>query len=213
MQWIGGGGRPMFPLLLCYVPLAIAGALALPLLCIDDRNHQAPYRLPVLSLIVFGAYLLLRSFLGGDAGLRGFEMLRIAGTMLVYLVFAGAVSSGAPRLLFVWVVLASAFFQSASEMFQLYCDASWKPALMLFPQLQGINADGPGTFANKNHLAWLLGDAVLFGMAMACWGRWGWVGRVLLFYVTAFCAAGLLLSLSRGGTVALAGGMACFMLL
>lgn len=211
MQLIGGGGRPMFPLLLCYVPVVLAGLLTLPLLVGGGRRHS-PGVLPALSLLLLGFYLLLRTCFGGDPGWRAFELLRLGGVLLVYLLFAGPISSSGPRLLFVAIMVVAAFAQSAVVVYQSYVDPTWQLMPLLTPQLTPYNPEVVGTYANKNNLSWLLGDAVLFALSLGCWGRLRWTVRGLAFYAAGFCTLAVLLSLSRGGMVALGAGLCLFAL-
>ena len=216
MQLIGGGGRPIFPLLVCYLPLLASGLLAIPLIVTRSLSaFTSPSRaysddlegIPLLSGLALGLYLLIRTCFGGDPGLREYELLRLAGVLTLYLVMACAVCSRGPRLLFLSLILVSAFVQTGIEFYQLFCDASWAPIQECFAWLAFHYPVTVGTYANKNHLAWLLGDAALFALALCCWGRCRWTTRGLLLYGFLFFSSGVALSLSRGGVVALGGGL------
>ena len=205
----------MFPLLVCYLPVVASGLLAIPLAVtrslFSSRTHSdQPGRIPVLSAMVMGIYLLIRTCFGGDPGLREYELLRLAGVMTVYLVMACVVCSRGPRLLFLSLMMASAFVQTGIEFYQLFCDASWLPIREVFPWLMFHYPVTVGTYANKNHLAWLLGDAALFALALGCWGRGRWATRGIFLGGFLFFSAGVVLSLSRGGVVALATGLVLF---
>ena len=216
MQCLGGGGRPMFPLLVCYLPVIAAGFLALVLVLfpvLSGRGSREPARIPLFSMVLLAAYLLVRTLFGGDPGLRDFELLRLCGMFLLYLVFAIAVTESAARLFFLALLLLSAFFQTAAELYQFYCDRSWEPLSLIVSQLKIYYPTTVGTYANKNHLAWLLVDATLFALALGCWGRLRWTTRGLALYCAAFCSLGVFLSLSRGGVVALVVGGLIFVLL
>ena len=220
MQLIGGGGRPMFPLLVCYLPVLASGLLAIPLIVTRSLStstsrcyYDDPRGIPLLAALVVGLYLLIRTCFGGDPGLREYELLRLAGVLAVYLVMACAVCSRGPRLLFLSLMMASAFVQAGIEFYQFFCDASWSPIREAFPWLVFHYPVTVGTYANKNHLAWLLGDAALFALALCCWGRCRWTTRGLLLYCFMFFSAGVAMSLSRGGVVALGGGLVLFALL
>ncbi|MFZ0615263.1 MAG: hypothetical protein WAN16_02290, partial [Chthoniobacterales bacterium] len=212
MQLIGGGGRPMFPLLVCYLPVLASGLLAIPLIVTRSLSTSTsssrcysddPRGIPLLAALAVGLYLLFRTCFGGDPGLREYELLRLAGVLAVYLVMACAVCSRGPRLLFLSLMMASAFVQAGIEFYQFFCVASWSPIREAFPWLVFHYPVTVGTYANKNHLAWLLGDAALFALALCCWGRCRWTTRGLLLYCFLFFSAGVALSLSRGGVVAL----------
>lgn len=219
MQLIGGGGRPMFPVLVCYLPVLASGLLAI--LLIVNRSLSAstspsrayiddPRGIPLLTALAVGLYLLIRTCFGGDPGLREYELLRLAGVLAVYLVMACAVCSRGPRLLFLSLMMASAFVQTGIEFYQLFCDASWSPIREAFPWLAFHYPVTVGTYANKNHLAWLLGDAALFALALSFWGRCRWTTRGIFLGGFLFFSAGVVLSLSRGGVVALATGLVLF---
>ena len=211
MQAIGGGGRPMFPLMVCYLPILAAGLLSIPWILFGS-SKRIPDRICLWTAILFGAYLLVRTCFGGDSGLRDFELLRLGSCFLVYLVTVAVVTAKGPRLLFIWILLASAFVQTAAEIYQFYCDRTWTPLLEGFPFLQTYYSETVGTYANKNHLAWLLGDGALFSIALACWGRLRWITRGWLLYLFFFLGFGVCISLSRGGVVALIAGLIVFAL-
>ena len=206
MQAIGGGGRPMFPLMVCYGPIVVAGILSIPLIFLGN-NRRAPDRNCLGATLAFGSYLLLRTCFGGDPGLRDFELLRLSACFLVYLLTLAAVTEKGPRLFFVGILLAAAFLQTAAESYQFYCDQSWSPLLEGLPFLKTYYSETVGTYANKNHLAWLLGGGALFAIALASWGRLRWITRGLLLYLFFFLGFGVCISLSRGGLVALIVGL------
>lgn len=212
MQAIGGGGRPMFPLLVCYLPVLVAGLLCLPLLGVASGAGRRADPAAMIAALVFGAYLLCRTSFGGDAGLRVFEWLRIAGILLVYLVAATAVTAKGPRLLFVSIIILAGVLQASCEIYQFYRDAAWSPLQGWLPFLQRYYQVTVGTFANKNHLAWLLCDGSLFALCLACWGRFRWVLRGIFLYAALVLAFGVCISLSRGGVVALMTGLGVFAL-
>jgi O-antigen ligase len=209
MQAIGGGGRPMFPLMVCYLPILAAGLLSIPGIFFGS-SKRAPDRISLGSALVFGAYLLVRTCFGGDPGLRAFELLRLGAFFLVYLLTVAVVTAKGPRLLFLGILLAAAFLQTAAETYQFYCDHAWTPLLGWLPFLKTYYQVTVGTFGNKNHLAWLLGDGALFAVALACWGRFRWAARGLLLYLFLFLGFGVCISLSRGGVVALMTGLIVF---
>lgn len=210
MQAIGGGGRPMFPLLVSYLPVLLAGLLCLPLLGMVSGKGWRADPAAMIAALVFGAYLLSRTSFGGDAGLRVFEWLRIAATLLVYLVAATAVTAKGPRLLFVSIIILAGFLQASCEIYQCYRDAAWSPLRGWLPFLQRYYPVTVGTFANKNHLAWLLCDGSLFALCLACWGRFRWALRGIFLYAALVLAFGVCISLSRGGVVALMTGLGVF---
>jgi O-antigen ligase len=206
MQAIGGGGRPMFPLMVCYLPILAAGILSIPTILLGI-SRRAPDWIAFGSTILLGVYLLIRSSIGGDPGLRDFELLRLASCFLIYLITVAVVTTKGPRLLFLWILLAAAFLQTCFEVYQFYCDQAWVPMLECLPFLKTYYSETVGTYANKNHLAWLLGDGALFALALSCWGRFRWVTRGLLLYLFLFLGLGVCISLSRGGVVALITGL------
>jgi len=206
MQVIGGGGRPMFPLLVCYLPIVAAGLLSLPLILRGD-SRRSPDGICLGSALAFGTYMLVRSCVGGDHGLRDFELLRLGACILVYFVTVAAVTSTGPRWLFLGILtglgIPAGLHRGVS--------VSLRPSLVPNPRglsfLKTYYPETVGTYANKNHLAWLLGDGALFAIALACWARIRWVTRGLLLYLFFFLGFGVCISLSRGGVVALMTGL------
>ena len=207
MEMIGGGGRPMFPLLACYIPILLAGFLSIP----ETLGNRS--RLPgpgFLLMMIAALYLIPRTMVGGDPGLRSYELLRMGGLFLTYMILAVSLVDKGPRLLLIFLICVSAFFQAAAEMYQIYCDPSWQPLSLYFAELKACYPQTVGTYANKNHLAWLLCAAALFSLSMACWGRLKWTTRSALLYFWLFFSSGVFLSLSRGGSVSLVIGLVLF---
>lgn len=207
MEMIGGGGRPMFPLLACYIPILLAGFLSLP----GTLGNRS--RLPeqaFLFMMIAALYLIPRTMVGGDPGLRSYELLRMGGLFLTYMILSVSLVDKGPRLLLIFLIGVSAVFQTAAEIYQIYCDPSWQPLSMYFPELKACYPQTVGTYANKNHLAWLLCAAALFSLSVACWGRLKWTTRSALLYFWLFFSMGVFLSLSRGGSVSLVIGLVLF---
>jgi len=207
MEMIGGGGRPMFPLLACYIPILLAGFISLPG-TLGNRS-RLPERAFLLMMIT-ALYLIPRTMEGGDPGLRSYELLRMGGLFLTYMILSVSLVDKGPRLLLIFLICASAVFQTAAEIYQIYCDPSWQPLSLYLPELKACYPQTVGTYANKNHLAWLLCAAALFSLSMACWGRLKWTTRSALFYFWLFFSMGVFLSLSRGGSVSLVIGLVLF---
>jgi len=210
MEMIGGGGMPMFPLLALYVPILLAGLLSLPG-TLANRS-RLPSRAFLLMMIA-ALYLIPRTMVGGDPGLRSYELLRMGGLFLTYMILSVSLVDKGPRLLLIFLICVSAIFQTAVEMYQIYIDPLWQPLSLYLPELNACYPQTVGTYANKNHLAWLLCAAALFSLAMACWGRAKWTTRSASLYFWLFFSTGVLLSLSRGGSVSLVLGLALFGLL
>ena len=66
MQLIGGGGRPMFPLLVCYLPVLASGLLAIPLIVTRSLStstsrcyYDDPRGIPLLAALVVGLLSLI----------------------------------------------------------------------------------------------------------------------------------------------------------
>jgi O-antigen ligase len=210
MELVGGGGRPMFPLLACYVPVLLAALLSLPgILSNQSRLHSTGFPLMVITI----AYLVIRTMVSGDQGLRSYEMLRLAGFFTVYAAISSCATDKGPRLLFILLICVVGFFQTIVELYQLFCDPAFQPIALYMPELKSYYARAVGTYANKNHLAWMIGDSALFLLALAFWGRFRWSIKGLLLYGCIGCSLGVFLSLSRGGLVAFIAGVTVFALL
>lgn len=200
MQAIGGGGRPCFPLLACYLPLVLAGLVSMACM-IRAHPHRVPDKECLLSALLLGCYLVARSCHGGDPGQRVFEILRIAAILLVYLITVFAVTASGPRLLFLGIMLGSGFLQALAEMYQFHVDRSWSP----LGDLAGFVVPGSsaGTYASKNHLSWLLCDAAVMAVSLGCSRSFRWPVRTGFLYLFFLLSYGVLISSSRGGMVSL----------
>jgi len=207
MEMIGGGGRPMFPLLACYIPILLAGFISLPG-TLRNRSHLPEQAF--LLMMIAALYLIPRTMVGGNPGLRNYELLRMGGLFLTYMILSVSLVSKGPRLLLIFLICVSAVFQTIAEIYQIYCDPSWQLLSLYLPELKACYHQTVGSYANKNHLAWLLCAAALFSLSMACWGRLRWTTRSALLYFWLFFSMGVFLSLSRGGSVSLVIGFVLF---
>jgi O-antigen ligase len=206
MQAIGGGGRPGFLLLVCYLPLFLAGLISLGAV-FWEHPHRVPGKACLASALALAGYLVARSCHGGDPGQRVFEILRITAILLVYLITALAMTARGPRALFLGILMGSAFLQALAEIYQFHVDRNWAP----LGTMPGLASGGlAGTYASKNHLSWLLCDAALMALAFASSRAFRWVPRAGFLYLFLVLTYGVLISSSRGGMVGLLSGFVAF---
>lgn len=76
-----------------------------------------------------------------------------------------------------------------------------------------LNPRVSGFYMNHNHLAWLLNAGCLLCISLCVWARISPYLKFLSGWLGGFFALGALLTLSRGGALALGGGLIAFLLL
>lgn len=203
-----------------FLILAIAALISAIYLIIKKQDTP---KIPCLSLM--GALVLwvaLRSCFGEGLP-QAPEFLQLAlGCFLTYLMLAFVVIKAEARLVFLLVVLGGALVQAGVAGGQFFGVWGGQPQGWISEQLRVWydKGDSPnvyrrahGFYINGNHLVWLLNAAGFFALAMGAFGRGRAVAKVLWIYIGGTCLAISLACLSRGGLLALGGGMAFIFIL
>ena len=128
--------------------------------------------------------------------------------LTVYLIFAFSVASSRLRVRFVFILLAIAAANSIVGGIQFFKEGNFMPFNFLPRGNYGARASG--FYSCPNHLAGFLEIVMLFGLSLACWSRSSLLVRIAAGYGAAMCAAGIVISGSRGGYVSSAAGLAAF---
>ncbi len=109
---------------------------------------------------------------------------------------------------FIYVILAIAAASVGVAGIQFFKGHNFMPFGFLPRGDYGARASG--FFGCPNHLAGFLEVAMLFALSIACWGRSSLLIRIVMGYASAMCAAGILLTGSRGGYASTITGLAAF---
>lgn len=211
----GGASRTVFGLL-SYALLAVAGCLTL--VVVFWRRAVSPNAPAVLSVVALGGYLLWRSLHSPGQDLAVFYTFLVVGCVAAYLVSACVMTTPASRYVFVSILLAAAVAQVVVAAVQFTAEKPFFPMPWFSEQLRVWNASpisvgvrrGHGIFLSANQLPWLLNTAAFFALGIAAFGRCKLGVRILFAYLAGVCLVGVLLTLSRGGVVALGVGMVTF---
>jgi len=211
----GGVLRPVFALP-AFALLGVAGVLGG--LCFFRGKTPEPHFFCLLLVAALGGWLLWREVESPDVWLAsGYFRLTLA-CLVVYLLFACVITNPYHRLAFVTGLLLLAMVQAVLAGWQFVNVHDGFPIPWLSEQLRQwysprFSRRAHGFYLNGNHLAWFLNTAGITALSLACWGRWRATTKVLCFYIALVSFAGSMLTISRGGIVSLAAGLAVFFLL
>ncbi len=211
----GGLMRPVFALP-AFLLVGAAGLLCLPALW--WRNIPAPVWTCVLSVIAFAGWLIWREMETPDAQLGAAYLRLTLACLVMYLIFACVLTIPYHRLAFVCVIFAAAIVQASLGAWQFAHEhhslpLPWMSEYLRMSYSERWGGRGHGFYLSGNHLVWLLNTTGIVALSLGCWGRWGAKAKVVTFYVALMSFGGAILTLSRGGAIALAAGFTVFFLL
>jgi tetratricopeptide (TPR) repeat protein len=211
----GGAMRPVFALPGLFF-VALTGCLAI--VAILWKNIPSPSFGCVASVLAFAGWLIWREMESPDAWLAGGYLRLTLGCLGMYLLFAGVLTNPFHRLTFVGILFVAALVQAGAAALQFARPDTGPLIPWLSEQLRvwyapKWNWRGHGTYLNSNHLVWFLNAGALMALSLTCWSRWGLKTKILCLYVALSCIAGAVVTLSRGGILAMGVGLASFLLL
>ena len=192
-----------------YGVLALAGLLSwIPL-----RRFDIPRRaiLPVGTTCAFFGYMAIRTLLSPVPYIARPDLFIIIAAPILYLLIAFYVTSPRLRTYLIAILLLLGFANGIVGAVQYFMGENF----MVFSALPRANygTRASGFFGNPNQLAGFLEIALLLGTGLAWWGRLKLWGRIVAGYGALMCAAGLVLSVSRGGYASTVAGLFVFGLL
>lgn len=162
------------------------------------------HRSALLATLVFGAYMLARNRLSEVEHIGRLHFFILAGSLLVYLAVALALTRPVDRKRLFGFIIVLALLQLAPATVQFFWKQSWMP--LPWAQRQQINWRASGFFISPNNFAGLAEIAALLACSMALLGRASLQRRILLICASLACVAGVLMSGSRGGYLGLGAG-------
>ena len=189
-----------------YGLVATAGLLSF--LC--PRNSQ-PRNLNwggLLASILFFGYIQVRALTSPAPYIARADLYMVLAAVIIYLLFTLALTSSRMRVQFVTVILVIAAANFVIGGIQFFKGHNFMPFSFLPRSHYGARASG--FFGCPNHLAGFLEVAMLFGLSLASWSRYSLLLRITAGYTSAMCAAGILLTGSRGGYASSIVGLAMF---
>lgn len=157
---------------------------------------------------IFIGYVLVRGFLSEDAYIARADLYLAVAAFTTYLIFSFRIVSTRLRVRFAYFLLLIAAANFVVGGIQFFKGGNFMP----FPFLprENYGARASGFYGCPNHLAGFLEIAMLFGISIACWSRAGLLARITAGYGALMCAAGILLSGSRGGYASSMAGLVAF---
>lgn len=208
----GGAVRPVFAL-----PgyLVLGGTGVLGLAAFFRKDTSAPRISCLAATLTLGGFLIFQELRAEDAWFAGSYLRLTLGCLVMYLLFAGVITSAPHRIAFVVCLLFAAVVQTGFAALQFTHVQDAMPFPWLSEQMRQwyanwISSKGHGFFLNGNHLAWFLNVAGIMALSLACWGRWPVWKKILGVYVAGVCMVGGILCLSRGGLISLAASLVVF---
>jgi len=214
LPFYGGAMRPVFALP-SYFLVGLVGVGAL--LTLRRKSVSRASTACVLSVLALAGWLIWRVSASPDAWLASSYLRLILACLTVYLLFAAVITNPLHRLAFISVLLALALVQVGLGAWQFthHHDAfplPWFSEQLRLSYSTRLWGRAHGFYLNANHLVWFLNVATIFALAVTICGRWGVKTKVITGYVALMALMAATLTLSRGGMLALTGGLAAFFL-
>ncbi len=199
------GLRPVF-LIPAYGALSVAALVAwLP----RGRIDLSPRVIPCLvATLLFFLYVLLRTTFSPVDYIARPDLFMVLGALIVYFVTVLCATSPASRLVFTCIFLALSCAHVLVGAIQFSKGNDFMPFDFL-PRSSYLSR-ASGFYGCPNHLAGFLEITMLMALSLAFWSRWRLLGKIVAGYLALVCAAGLLMTGSRGGYASAAIGLFVF---
>ena len=205
LQMLLGGTYPVLSIP-CYGIVALAG-LSSWFGARGSRSSQAD-RSCLLATAIFFGYIVIRALLTNEDYIARADIYPVLAGLLIYLGFTLFITSSRLRVQFVTVLLVLATANVIIGAIQYFKGHNFMPFQLLPRHNYGWRASG--FFGSPNHLAGFLEVTMLFALGLACWSRYSLLARIAAGYSAAMCAAGVLLTGSRGGYASSIAGLVAF---
>jgi O-antigen ligase len=193
IQTLIGGTRLLFSL----PAYALLGLIGLLTVLSIRRAKPHPNQICLVSSVAFFSYILGRAVLSPVEYLARPDIYSVLGCLLVYFFVACTFTGAKQRTWFLFFLLTLAVVQVCIGAIQFRNGDNF----MLIPFLQRFDYGrrASGFYVCPNHLAGLLEVLGVFGLSIACWGRWPVWARLLTLYAVGVCYLGIVLTASRAG--------------
>jgi O-antigen ligase len=165
-------------------------------------NPGARLLLPRMSwpVLLFAGYAVIRYFTSDLEYVSRQELIKVLVYVLVFCLALNHLHRHKPAnfvlltlILVATLIAGFAFYQFAAK----HANYIW-----IYPRPAGYLGRGSGTFICPNSLAGYLGMLLPVALAFLFWGKQKWLAKIALGYAAVWLAAGIGVSLSRGGWVA-----------
>ncbi len=211
-----GTMRPVFA-----IPgyLLLAGVCLLSALKVAFSKRRPSLPVMLLVLTVAGGGWLAWRFADAASPWEGMILTRlVCAAIATYLVTSLVLTRLRWRLLFLALLLLGALVQGWVGIAQFQGEGPGWSQLWYSEQLrqwygEGLSTRARGFYLNPNHLSWLLSAATLMALAFTLIGRVGPATRLACLLAVGVAGAGVLLTGSRGGALALAVGLMVYLVL
>jgi O-antigen ligase len=207
IQMLIGGTRLLFSL----PAYGLLGTMSILSLLSIARPKPRANQICLISSAVFFGYVLIRAFFSPVDYVARPDIYSVLGCLLVYLFVACIFTGAKQRIWFLFFLMALATIHVVIGALQFRDGDNFMPFSFLERFDYGRRASG--FYVCPNHLAGLLEVLGIFGLSIACCGRWPvWV-KLLAIYGAGVCYLGVLLTASRGGFLSCAASFVVFVAL
>ncbi|MFV1993790.1 MAG: O-antigen ligase family protein [Verrucomicrobiales bacterium] len=185
--------------------LGIAGVVSL--FTLRERPRVRPGDWCLLSAALFAGYVSIRAVTSPVGYLARQDLVLVVACFLVYASTALHFHRAIYREAIFWVLAGIGVLNLGVGAVHL-----GDPAFSLLPGYFRTYGEGRigGLFNNPNHLGSLLGFLFFVTLGQAIFGRWGASLKLVLAFLAAMMAVGLVLTVSRGALLGFAGGALVF---
>ena len=202
MQAGAAGTRMAYSLL----PCGLLGVLCLGSMLAGRKSGVRLSNTCVITTLLLACYIAGRCLTSPVPYLARSDLFGILGVLGVYLLTACYLSSDRHRLWVCYGLLALAFLQMALATIQFFVQPDF--ILFGFTRPEPTITRAGGMYINQNHAAWMFASCAVLGLALTVLSRTRVAVKALTGFLTVAALFGLLLTISRGGYIAAAFGLA-----
>lgn len=196
--------KELLSALIAYAIIALAAVIGFSILSPARGNVAC-----LATVVLFATYIVLRALTSPDAYAARADLYLTLGALLVYMIAAAVLPSGAMRNTIIGALLIFGVVHVMVSVVQAGIAHNYS---FLIPTLTDARRTtrGAGLYVNPDHLAGLLELVGILGLSLTCWSRWPHWSRVVLAYLTGACYVGLASTGSRGGYLSAAASLVVF---
>lgn len=206
-QILIGGARMLYSI----PAMAFLALAALTMLWPGWRAPKTISRACLLSVVVFGGYLIARCLNSPVEYLARTALFIVLGVVAVYAVTIAWVNETKHRQAVVFGFFLIALAHVVVGALQFKNENQWMPIPWVKRTDDWWRASG--FFVSPNHFAGFVELVALLAVSFVIWSRWKLWARMLAGYLALVCIFGVAISGSRGGYLSLAAGLMAFALL
>jgi len=169
------------------------------------RLRTPPDFLCVASTLLMGAWVLARAWNSPVPYLSWPDFFMMLACLMVYLITAFYLTNTGLQTALIVVLWGIAALEVWVGMVQFIHDQHF----MLFGLIRPTILRASGMYISPNNFAGFLAAVAVLSASLGIWSRWPAWAKILAFYFSAVCMAGIAISGSRGGYFDIIGSMLC----